>query len=133
MKEQLKMFALTLRHLNGRDQGIQGGHAIIRYGREHKNKKLYGEQADYPQSIILLEAPTEEAIFEAENQLRAIGVDTTLFSEPDLGDLTTGLAFIADAEMWDSTNFPIEAMRGKKQDRIAEFRRIKKQFPLASS
>ena len=123
-----RMYGFVIYQLNGRQAGIQLAHAITEYGRLVANYVLktgyeeinYNSWADTDKTIIMLDGgTTNEGIKSVYRMPPAIGtmqvhmgvlqdfkITFTKFTEPDLNNAVTAIAFLVDERIWDKEKYP---------------------------
>jgi hypothetical protein len=114
MVKQQKRITVSMRHLGGRQQGIQSDHAGTEYVLKYYDTPEWQRWARKDKTIILLEAFTSDQLQKAYDDLRALKHPVAKFHEPDFGNAITSICFLVD----ESTSH--------------EVHKIKNQFPLAS-
>lgn len=113
MKVQ-KRVTVVMRHLSGRQQGIQSDHAGGEFALKYWKLPEFQRWARKDKTIIVLEAFTDTQIVEAYEELKKLKYPVTMFTEPDLCNVPS-ICFLVD------------------DDTPAAVLKIKNQFPLASS
>lgn len=121
------MYGITLRHFIGRQQGIQGWHAGVRYQLEHGGKN-YIKWATKHETIVLLETFSDTLLKKAAKQLQRHGVKVSGFHEPDINNCLTCIAFLLDETIWDKGKYPDETI----SETDLWIRQFVSKFPLAS-
>ena len=122
-----RMYGITLRHFIGRQQGIQGWHAGVRYQLKHDDKN-YQKWARQNETIVLLETFSDTLLKKAAKQLKRHGVKVSVFHEPDVNNCLTCIAFLIDEEVWNKQKYPLEEL----SDNAAWLREFISKYPLAS-
>ena len=128
MVQEQRRVTVVMRHLGGRQQGIQSDHAGTEYALKYFNTPEWQRWARKDKTIIVLEAFTDTQLQEAYDELRKLKVNVTKFHEPDMNNCLTGICFLIGETTWNTKKYP----DGKTPQDLA-IRRIKNQFPLASS
>lgn len=96
----MKLYTFTLYQLTGIQKGIQSAHATVEYGlgnvlcREAEARRLYKDWATNHKTMILLQGGTVSSMSVRETELVLRDIPFALFSEPDLGNIITAIAFI---------------------------------------
>jgi pyridoxine 5'-phosphate synthase PdxJ len=127
VKEQ-RMCSVALRHLSGIQKGIQSAHAIVDYSLKYGDTPEYQRWAKKDKTLYVLEAHSTEQLEDAYKELRKLKVPVEKFIEPDLGGITTAIAFLLDEVVWNTKKY------GDTLDGTAiAIRRIKNQFNLATN
>jgi hypothetical protein len=129
---ELKMYGIVLRHLSGIQKGIQFAHAVARYCYHRHDIEQLQQWVNVDETMILLQANTSNELYEVSNRLRAVGIDTQSFNEPDISGSITGIVFIIDERVWDREKYPDEIMEGVSQV-CQHVRQLISPFPLASN
>ena len=128
MIREQRMVTVAMRHLSGIGKGIQSLHAVVDFGQKFGETPEYRRWAKKDKTIFVLEAHTDEQLNEAYNELKKLKVPVEKFKEPDLGNVTTAIAFLIDEHVFDTKKFP----NGVTPTDIA-IRTIKNRFPLATN
>lgn len=132
---ELRMFGFVPMHLSGIQGGIQYGHAVVDYGRMVRDvpgeEELYNDWADNWKTFIVYNGGNtndREDYYGTmqiyRDQLKENGVTYCEFREPDLGDVLTGVCFIADERVFNEKkypNFKPEFYNGGKEDKLDIF------------
>lgn len=116
-KLELRMFGFVPYQLKGIQGGIQYGHAVVDYGRMVRDipelEEQYNDWADNWKTFIVYNGGNtndREDYYGTmqiyRDQLRDNGVTYCEFREPDLGDVLTGVCFIADERVFDIKKYP---------------------------
>lgn len=125
-KYKYRMYAIAMRHLSGIQKGIQSWHAGQHYANKYGDTKEFQQWAKHDETVIILEAGTTDMLQRTVAKLRKRGVKVAEFKEPDLGNVTTAIAFVLDER--------VSAGYGDVDDgNILAIRNILKPFPLASN
>lgn len=112
-----RMYGMVPYNINPIQQGIQFGHATVRYGRSVRGmgsiEEVYNRWADKHETFIILNGGTTNTNtdrlgtlnkhFEA---LAKTGLQVQSFYEPDLGDQLTAICFIVDERVFDKALYP---------------------------
>jgi len=129
-KLELRMYGLVPYNLSPIQQGIQFGHAVVRYGQMIKRlpdklkhiEDRYNDWADNYETFIILNGGTTNNNTERLGtlnkhllDLKDIGVPLHDFYEPDLGDQLTGFVFIVDERIFDKEKYPDFPFKEKNQ------------------
>ena len=125
IKLEYRMYGLVPYNISPIQQGIQFGHAVVRYGRMVKDikplKNKYNKWAEIDQTFIILNGGTtniNKKRLGTLNQhlitLREKGILVQDFYEPDLGDQLTAICFLVDERVWNIKKYPdyVDAVGG---------------------
>ena len=104
---EYRMYGLVPYNISPIQQGIQFGHAVVRYGRSVRGldpfERIYNKYADKDETFIILNGGTTnnnpEKLGTLNNHLYNLqfnGVMVQPFYEPDLGDQLTAVCFLVD-------------------------------------
>lgn len=111
-KLELRMYGFVNYQLTGIQKGIQFAHAIVEYGL-YNNNSQYLDWAKNHKTVILLNGGTTNnnpdrlgTINQITNKLSEININFSQFSEPDLGDQITAVAFILDERVFNKKEYP---------------------------
>lgn len=85
-----KLFIITRADLPAGARAAQLTHTALAFAFTFP--ELARAWHDRSNNIVLLEAPDEAALFALAHRARVAGVPCITFTEPDLGDATTGVA-----------------------------------------
>lgn len=88
-ESQRRLYVLIDKNLDPIYGCVQGGHAVAQYLLEHKN----GWKNQY---LIYLKADIEKWLW----KLESLGLDFSVFKEPDIGNKMTALAVESDGRMF---------------------------------
>jgi hypothetical protein len=127
MVREQRRITVSMRHLGGRQQGIQADHAGTEFVLKYYDTPEWQRWARKDKTIILLEAFTDTQLQQAYDDLKKLKVPVTKFHEPDFNNSITSICFLVDAYVWNTKKYP----NGKSERDIA-IREIKNRFPLAS-
>lgn len=127
MREQ-RMCSIALRHLSGIQKGIQSAHAIVDYSLKYGDTPEYKRWAKRDKTLYVLEAHSDSQLDDAYAELKKLGVNVEKFKEPDVGNVTTAIAFLLDEPVWNTQAFP-----NGKEPRDLAVRTIKNKFSLATN
>lgn len=105
---EYRLYSVVLYQLNGRQQGLQHGHAVVELGLKYFNDPVYQEWANKYKTFIMLDGGTSEDILRHENLLSNINWPHATFIEPDLNNCMTAIAFIVPEIIYDDKLYPIE-------------------------
>jgi len=112
-----RMYGMVPYNLSPIQQGIQFGHAVVRYGRSVRGigiiEETYNRWADKYETFIILNGGTTNNNPERLGTLNKhlitlenLGVQIQSFYEPDLGDQLTAICFLVDERVFDKTLYP---------------------------
>jgi hypothetical protein len=111
-KLELRMYGFVNYQLTGIQKGIQFAHAIVEYGL-YNNNSQYLDWAKNHKTVIVLNGGTTNnnpdrpgTINQIIDKLQDINIDFSKFSEPDLGDQITAVAFILDERVFNRKKYP---------------------------
>ena len=127
MITEQRRITVVLRHLGGRQQGIQSDLAGTEYALKYFDTPEWQRWARKDKTIILLESFTDTQLQEAYDELRKLKIPVAKFHEPDTGNCLTGICFLIGESTWNTKKYP----NGKTPLDLA-LREIKNRFPLAS-
>jgi peptidyl-tRNA hydrolase len=85
-----KLFIVTRADLPPGARAAQSAHTALAFAFDHP--VLAAEWHGQSNNIVLLEAPDERALVELWRRAWDAGVPYSVFTEPDMGDATTGVA-----------------------------------------
>jgi peptidyl-tRNA hydrolase len=85
-----KLFIVTRADLPPGARAAQSVHAALAFAFDHP--EVAGEWHEGSNNVVLLEAKDERALVELWRRAWDAGVPYSVFTEPDLGDATTGVA-----------------------------------------
>ena len=107
-----KLYVLSIRQISGVNKGCQGIHAALEYSEKYFIDPEYRKYVEKDKTVIMLDGGTYQDMIEILDQLEEGNIHHTYFTEPDLNDCVTSIAFIADERVWDKAysmeNFGIE-------------------------
>ena len=98
---QYRMYCLSERHLSIAQKTIQAAHAIVEYTLKYGESDEYKQWAETDKTIIVLDGGNTPDMIADITKLSAAKVNYEIFSEPDMGNFVTSIAFIADERVWD--------------------------------
>lgn len=112
-----RMYGMVPYNLSPIQQGIQFGHAVVRYGRTVREIKpletIYNKWADEDEVFIILNGGTTNKDMKRLGTLNKHalalldgGVIVQDFYEPDLGDQLSAICFLVDERVFDKTTYP---------------------------
>ena len=108
-----RMYSMVLRQLNPMQKGIQSLHAVVEYGEKVKSgnidaniKKAYNKWAKEDKTMIVLDGGVSDDLIDATWFLSDNSIPFTVFHEPDLYGVITGICFLADERVWDTKTYP---------------------------
>ncbi len=114
---EYRMYGMVPYNLSPIQQGIQFGHAVVRYGRTVKDLKpfevIFNKWADKDETFIILNGGTTNKKLEKLGTLNKhyialleAGIQVQDFYEPDLGDQLTAICFLVDERVFNKTLYP---------------------------
>jgi len=112
-----RMYGMVPYNLSPIQQGIQFGHAVVRYGRSVRGMgsidEAFNRWADKHETFIILNGGTTNkdlsklgTLNKHYHALLAVGVEVQDFYEPDLGDQLTAICFLVDERVFDKITYP---------------------------
>lgn len=120
------MYGLVNYQLSGIQKGIQFCHAVVEYGNEFYHDKAYKRWSMTDKTVIVLNGGTTNNNHEFlgtmnkyKDELKLNNINYAWFTEPDLGDQITALAFLVDERVYDNymlTDEEFENMYNKEID-----------------
>ena len=96
----LRLYFFVMYNLSGIQKGIQAGHAAVEYGLKYGDTKLYKEFAKHHKTFILLDGGGSVDMLNREKELESHGVKFASFTEPDLNDSISAIAFIVPEKIY---------------------------------
>jgi hypothetical protein len=127
---ELRMYSLVMYNISPIQQGIQSGHANVRYGRKYPDG-LYGEWADHWETVIVLNGGTSKTMMDHLNTLILNDVDCVPFYETDLNDSPSAISFLVDERVFDKEKYPEPTNTKKIKDifsSLGEFYRLTQDY-----
>lgn len=110
---ELRMYGLVPYNISPIQQGIQYGHGVVEYGLQNFNDKEYQDWALLYKTFIILNGGTTNnnidklgTLNKHANYLDSLGIKTSKFYEPDLGDQLTSVCFIVNEKVFNKTLYP---------------------------
>jgi hypothetical protein len=115
---EYRMYSLVAYQLCGTiHAGIQALHAVVEYGRGvhgiKEEEEIYNKWADEDKTMIILNGGTTNnnpnrlgTLNQYLTLMEENGVLVKTFTEPDLGDQLTAIAFLVDERVWSKTLYP---------------------------
>lgn len=103
---EYRMYSMVLRQLNPMQKGIQALHAVVEYANKYFNESDYRKWAVTDKTMIVLDGGTSTELADVIDKLEELGVKYSTFTEPDLYNNITAVAFIASEKVWDRENYP---------------------------
>jgi hypothetical protein len=124
---ELRMYGLVPYNISPIQQGIQFGHAVVRYGRLLEKlvekypdsekikdmKNTYNNWADNHETFIILNGGTTNknlsqlgSLNQCLEELKKNGIVLSEMYEPDLGDQLTAVVFIVDERVFNVEDYP---------------------------
>ena len=111
---ELRMYFISMRHLSGIQKGIQAIHASAVFANEHGHLDTWKKWSTVDHTVVVLEGnvynengPTDlYNVFYFLKLLEASGVPYSTFTEPDLSDAFTSVAFILDERFFKNKDYP---------------------------
>lgn len=112
-----RMYGMVPYNISPIQQGIQYGHAVVRYGRTVRGiepaETIYNKWADSDETFIILNGGTTNKNLERLGtlnkhllNLREADVLVQDFYEPDLGDQLSAICFLVDERVFDRITYP---------------------------
>lgn len=86
----MKLFLVTRRDLTPGARAAQLCHALRQFVDEHPD--VDREWFERSNTLVLLEASDEDALWDLAGEARARGIPVSTFCEPDMGDALTSVA-----------------------------------------
>lgn len=112
MNLELRMYGLVPYNLSPIQQGIQFGHAVVRYGRKFPSN-IYNDWVDNWETFIILGGNTTNnnserlgTLNKHFQTLKDNNITCQSFYEPDLGDQLTAVCFIVDERVFNKEKYP---------------------------
>lgn len=107
---ETRMYFFVHFSLSGIQKGIQAGHAAVEYARYFGDTEIFEYFAMYDKTFILLNGGTSNrhnigTMEELFKSLKPI-CNVASFSEPDLNNSLTAMAFILDERVYDRETYP---------------------------
>ena len=81
-------------NLSGIQKGIQFAHAALEYAKNHGDDTVFQEFINYHKTIVILDGGGSNDMIERLSELKALGISTAKFYEPDLNDSLSAIVFI---------------------------------------
>lgn len=113
-KLEKRMYGFVPYQLNGRQSGIQFGHAVVEYSLEYGLSEEYIDFAKNYKTFIMLDGGTTSynplskgTMNQILDKLKELGLKVSEFREPDLGDQLTAFVFILDERFFNKTEYPL--------------------------
>jgi hypothetical protein len=125
---ELRMYGFVPYNISEIQKGIQFGHAVARYGKEHMSSAPFSKYSEYVrwvdnwETFIILNGGTSNEGkrvaqgYQTEiylgtmqkhlDELNANDVDVTPFYEPDLNSMLSAMCFIVDERVFNKTLYP---------------------------
>lgn len=102
---EYRMYCLVLRQLSGINKGIQSCHCCLEYANKFSENQDYQKYVNFDKTLIMLDAGTTVDMDEIIEKLKSANINFATFEEPDLGNLTTCVCFLADERSFDKTKY----------------------------
>lgn len=85
-----RLYIVVSGELNNGQKAVQACHALRAFVEDHPDidQRWYQES----NTIVILEAPDEQAVIELWEKMRRSGIECSMFREPDLDDVMTAIA-----------------------------------------
>lgn len=109
---ELRMYGLVPYNISPIQQGIQFGHAVVRYGLKYNNDEYVNWATNHETFIILNGGTTNTnpdrlgTLNYNADLLDLMGVKNARFHEPDLGDQLTAVVFIVEERVFNKEKYP---------------------------
>lgn len=103
---EYRMYSITLMHLNGRQQGIQAGHATDVYGYRNHSDIDFAQWVTKDLTVIVLQTYSTAQLEEAYEKLVENKIKVVKFLEPCLGNIPTAISFLVPDTVWDKKIYP---------------------------
>jgi hypothetical protein len=114
---EYRMYGLVPYNISPIQQGIQFGHAVVRYGQTVKGiepaESIYNKYANKDETFIILNGGTTNKIIGKLGSLNIhlatlvnAGILVQDFYEPDLGDQLTAICFLVDERVFNRILYP---------------------------
>lgn len=96
-----RLYVLSIRQLSGINKGCQGIHAALEYSEKYFIDPEYRKYIEKDKTLVMIDGGTNQDMIKILDQLEEGNIHHTYFTEPDLNDCVTSIAFIADERVWD--------------------------------
>jgi hypothetical protein len=103
-----RMYSFVIYQLSGIQKGIQAGHAWMEYIKSFYNTEECRQWINNDKTVIILNGGNIHLIKDISDKLEVLDISHCTFEEPDLGNVTTALAFLVDERVWDEEKWPID-------------------------
>lgn len=103
---EYRMYVLSERHLSPVQKAIQGAHALVEYQLEHGDTDEYKQWSKNDKTLIVLDGGNYDDMENDIVTLKDLGYKLSTFCEPDMNNMRTSYALIADERVWDKEKYP---------------------------
>ena len=109
---KLRMYSICLYQLNGRQVGIQCGHANDMFANKYENhpdSKIYQDYLKWRRhdmTVILLSAGPSNRLLTTITDLVNNDIPHAVFNEEDLYNQPTAVSFLVDERVWNKEKYP---------------------------
>ena len=106
-----RMYFFVPYNLSPIQQGIQAGHAALEYASKFGNNDDYKSFVTNDKTWIILNGGTTNnnmfgTMQDILMELHSIGVNLSIFQEPDINDALTAICFLTSEVVWDYETYP---------------------------
>lgn len=114
-----RMYVLVERHLSPLDKGIQSAHAVVEYYNEchlwnkKEELKAFDKWANEDKTLILLNGGTVIGLDKTLELFEENNIAYGAFREPDLDNIVTAVAVMADERIFDDNYMSFDMWRLK--------------------
>lgn len=104
---EYRMYSFVLRQLNPIQKGVQTTHAVVEYAEKQGNdNEGYRKWANEDKTLIILDGGNYQDMMEIIGELFKLGIKFATFYEPDLNNMCTAIAVLADERVWNFEKYP---------------------------
>lgn len=104
---EYRMYSFVLRQLNPMQKGVQTTHAVVEYAeKQGKDNEGYRKWANEDKTLIILDGGVYQDMNDIRTKLFSRGIKFEAFYEPDLNNMCTAIAVLADERVWNFERFP---------------------------
>lgn len=104
---EYRMYSFVLRQLNPMQKGVQTTHAVVEYAeKQGKDNEGYHKWANEDKTLIVLDGGIYQDMMEIMGELFKLGIKFEPFYEPDLNNMCTAIAVLADERVWNLEKYP---------------------------
>lgn len=104
---EYRMYSFVLRQLNPMQKGVQTTHAVVEYTeKQGKDNEGYRKWANEDKTLIILDGGTYQDMNDIRDKLFTWGIKFEAFYEPDLNNMCTAIAVLADERVWNFEKYP---------------------------